>query len=46
MVAIQRGEPGCNMDLGKPGVSACVIGVDRKGLLQEAPRLLKLSCLP
>ena len=46
MVAIQRGEPGCNMVLGKHGVGACVIGVDRKGLLQEAPRLVKLSCLP
>ena len=43
MVAIQRGQPGCNMVPGKPGISARVTGVDRNGLLQEAPGLVKLG---
>jgi hypothetical protein len=43
MVVIQRVDPGAYVRPGKPGVGARVIGVDRKGLLQETPHLVELG---
>ena len=45
MVPIQRVDPGGEMGPRKPDAGACVIGVEREGLLQQTPHLVEL-CRP